>query len=64
MFWVCPLYPYLVLEAGILRCTEDWFLCRNMDGALTDADCERVFPLVYASSRPIAVAAGEFLYKK
>ncbi|KAM3840965.1 cohesin subunit SA-3 [Vipera latastei] len=39
-------------------------ILQNMDGALTDADCERVFPLVYASSRPIAVAAGEFLYKK
>ncbi|XP_063152835.1 cohesin subunit SA-3 [Candoia aspera] len=39
-------------------------ILQNMDGMLTDADCERVFPLVYASSRPVAAAAGEFLYKK
>ncbi|XP_032074548.1 cohesin subunit SA-3 [Thamnophis elegans] len=39
-------------------------ILQNMDGALTDADCERVFPLVYASSRPVAAAAGEFLYRK
>ncbi|KAL7990164.1 hypothetical protein Chor_010518 [Crotalus horridus] len=39
-------------------------ILQNTDGALTDADCERVFPLVYASSRPVAAAAGEFLYKK
>ncbi|XP_029141815.1 cohesin subunit SA-3 [Protobothrops mucrosquamatus] len=39
-------------------------ILQNTDGALTDADCERAFPLVYASSRPVAAAAGEFLYKK
>ncbi|XP_034280018.1 cohesin subunit SA-3 isoform X1 [Pantherophis guttatus] len=39
-------------------------ILQNMDGALTDADCERVFPLVYASSRPLAAAAGGFLYRK
>ncbi|XP_039198385.1 cohesin subunit SA-3 isoform X4 [Crotalus tigris] len=39
-------------------------ILQNTDGALTDADCERVLPLVYASSRPVAAAAGEFLYKK
>ncbi|XP_007444165.1 cohesin subunit SA-3 [Python bivittatus] len=39
-------------------------ILQNMDSALTDADCEKVFPLVYASNRPVAAAAGEFLYKK
>ncbi|XP_070600408.1 cohesin subunit SA-3 [Erythrolamprus reginae] len=39
-------------------------ILQNMEGALTDADCERVFPLVYASSRPVAAAAGGFLYRK
>ncbi|KAG8131425.1 hypothetical protein E2320_009365, partial [Naja naja] len=39
-------------------------ILQNTDDALTDADCERVFPLVYASSRPVAAAAGGFLYRK
>ncbi|CAI5778694.1 cohesin subunit SA-3 [Podarcis lilfordi] len=37
---------------------------QNMDDVLTDSDCASVFPLVYASSRPLAAAAGEFLYNK
>uniref|UniRef100_A0ABM5G4Q1 Cohesin subunit SA n=1 Tax=Pogona vitticeps TaxID=103695 RepID=A0ABM5G4Q1_9SAUR len=39
-------------------------ILQNMGDVLTDSDCENVFPLVFASSRPIAAAAGEFLYKK
>ncbi|KAL8179825.1 UNVERIFIED_CONTAM: hypothetical protein K2H54_073285 [Gekko kuhli] len=39
-------------------------ILQNMEDVLTDSDCESIFPLVYASSRPLAVAAGEFLYKK
>ncbi|XP_048352683.1 cohesin subunit SA-3 [Sphaerodactylus townsendi] len=39
-------------------------ILQNTKDVLTDADCEGIFPLVYASSRPLAVAAGEFLYKK
>nr|XP_034977888.1 cohesin subunit SA-3 [Zootoca vivipara] len=37
---------------------------QNMDDVLTDLDCASVFPLVYASSHPLAAAAGEFLYNK
>ncbi|XP_053099789.1 cohesin subunit SA-3 isoform X3 [Hemicordylus capensis] len=37
---------------------------QNMEDVLTDADCEIVLPLVYASSHPLAAAAGDFLYKK
>uniref|UniRef100_A0A6I8QTC3 Cohesin subunit SA n=1 Tax=Xenopus tropicalis TaxID=8364 RepID=A0A6I8QTC3_XENTR len=31
---------------------------------LTAEDCENVYHLVYSAHRPVAVAAGEFLYKK
>ncbi|KAF6127474.1 stromal antigen 3 [Phyllostomus discolor] len=37
---------------------------RNMEGVLTDADCESIYPVVYASHRALASAAGEFLYWK
>ncbi|KAJ7332324.1 hypothetical protein JRQ81_014504 [Phrynocephalus forsythii] len=39
-------------------------ILQNMGDVLTDSDCENVFPLVFASGRPLATAAGEFLYKK
>ncbi|XP_067323235.1 cohesin subunit SA-3 [Anolis sagrei] len=39
-------------------------ILQNMEDVLTDSDCESVFPLVYASGRPLAAAAGEFLYRK
>ncbi|XP_063002284.1 cohesin subunit SA-3 [Elgaria multicarinata webbii] len=39
-------------------------ILQNMGNALSDDDCERVFPLVYASGRPLAASAGEFLYKR
>uniref|UniRef100_A0A8B7VKK1 Cohesin subunit SA n=1 Tax=Castor canadensis TaxID=51338 RepID=A0A8B7VKK1_CASCN len=39
-------------------------ILKNMDGVLTDADCESVYPVVYASNRALASAAGEFLYWK
>ncbi|KAM8897811.1 cohesin subunit SA-2-like isoform 4-T4 [Spinachia spinachia] len=34
------------------------------DEVLTAEDCESVYHLVYSAHRPIAVSAGEFLYKK
>uniref|UniRef100_A0A8C3F4V1 Cohesin subunit SA n=1 Tax=Chrysemys picta bellii TaxID=8478 RepID=A0A8C3F4V1_CHRPI len=39
-------------------------ILRNMEEMLTDEDCEAVYPVVYASNRALAAAAGEFLYKK
>ncbi|KAJ6655567.1 hypothetical protein lerEdw1_005038 [Lerista edwardsae] len=39
-------------------------ILQNAEDVLTDPDCERVLPLVYASSRPLAAAAGDFLYQK
>uniref|UniRef100_G1RLS4 Cohesin subunit SA n=1 Tax=Nomascus leucogenys TaxID=61853 RepID=G1RLS4_NOMLE len=39
-------------------------ILKNMEGVLTDADCESVYPVVYASNRGLASAAGEFLYWK
>ncbi|XP_037362874.1 cohesin subunit SA-3 isoform X3 [Talpa occidentalis] len=39
-------------------------ILRNMEGVLTDADCESIYPVVYASNRALASAAGEFLYWK
>uniref|UniRef100_A0A3B1K5C4 Cohesin subunit SA n=1 Tax=Astyanax mexicanus TaxID=7994 RepID=A0A3B1K5C4_ASTMX len=40
------------------------FVLRSSDEVLTAEDCESVYHLVYSAHRPIAVAAGEFLYKK
>ena len=40
-------------------------LChRGSEDALSNEDCENVYHLVYSAHRPLAVAAGEFLYKK
>ncbi|XP_024907323.1 cohesin subunit SA-3 isoform X3 [Pteropus alecto] len=39
-------------------------ILKNMEGVLTDADCESIYPVVYASNRALASAAGEFLYWK
>ncbi|XP_023444166.2 cohesin subunit SA-3 [Dasypus novemcinctus] len=39
-------------------------LLKNMEGVLTDSDCESIYPVVYASNRALASAAGEFLYWK
>ncbi|XP_030638128.1 cohesin subunit SA-2 [Chanos chanos] len=37
---------------------------QSSDEVLTAEDCESVYHLVYSAHRPVAVAAGEFLYKK
>lgn len=37
---------------------------RSSDEVLTAEDCESVYHLVYSAHRPIAVSAGEFLFKK
>ncbi|KAM8779884.1 cohesin subunit SA-3 [Rhynchonycteris naso] len=39
-------------------------ILKNMEGVLADADCESIYPVVYASNRALASAAGEFLYWK
>nr|XP_023397500.1 cohesin subunit SA-3 isoform X1 [Loxodonta africana] len=39
-------------------------ILQNMEGVLTDTDCESIYPVVYASNRALASAAGEFLYQK
>uniref|UniRef100_A0A8C8RTA1 Cohesin subunit SA n=1 Tax=Pelusios castaneus TaxID=367368 RepID=A0A8C8RTA1_9SAUR len=39
-------------------------ILQNMEEMLTDEDCEAVYPVVYASNRALAAAAGEFLYRK
>ncbi|KAK7922534.1 hypothetical protein WMY93_009436 [Mugilogobius chulae] len=36
----------------------------STEEVLTPEDCESVYHLVYSAHRPVAVAAGEFLYKK
>ncbi|KAG2464145.1 STAG2 protein, partial [Polypterus senegalus] len=36
----------------------------SSEEVLTAEDCENVYHLVYSAHRPVAVAAGEFLYKK
>ncbi|KAM4820558.1 cohesin subunit SA-3 isoform 2-T2 [Thomomys bottae] len=37
-------------------------ILKNTVGVLTTADCEIIYPIVYASSRVLSSAAGEFLY--
>uniref|UniRef100_A0A3Q0SG09 Cohesin subunit SA n=1 Tax=Amphilophus citrinellus TaxID=61819 RepID=A0A3Q0SG09_AMPCI len=37
---------------------------QSSDEVLTAEDCESVYHLVYSAHRPIAIAAGEFLFKK
>ncbi|NXN22773.1 STAG3 protein, partial [Nycticryphes semicollaris] len=39
-------------------------LLENMEDALTEEDCKNVYPLVYVASRPLATAAGLFLYRR
>ncbi|KAJ8798835.1 hypothetical protein J1605_016638, partial [Eschrichtius robustus] len=39
-------------------------ILKNMEGVLTEADCESIYPVVYASNRALASAVGEFLYWK
>uniref|UniRef100_A0A9J7ZWM3 Cohesin subunit SA n=1 Tax=Cyprinus carpio carpio TaxID=630221 RepID=A0A9J7ZWM3_CYPCA len=39
-------------------------LVLHSDEVLTAEDCESVYHLVYSAHRPVAVAAGEFLFKK
>ena len=37
---------------------------RNVEEALTEEDCQSVYPVVYVSSRALASAAGLFLYRR
>uniref|UniRef100_A0A8C4JV63 Putative STAG3-like protein 2 n=1 Tax=Dromaius novaehollandiae TaxID=8790 RepID=A0A8C4JV63_DRONO len=37
-------------------------MLQNMEEALTEEDCQSVYPLVYVSNRALAAAAGRFLY--
>ncbi|XP_042542659.1 cohesin subunit SA-3 [Dipodomys spectabilis] len=39
-------------------------ILKNTEGVLTNADCEIIYPIVYASNRVLSSAAGEFLYWK
>uniref|UniRef100_A0A8C5L830 Cohesin subunit SA n=1 Tax=Jaculus jaculus TaxID=51337 RepID=A0A8C5L830_JACJA len=39
-------------------------ILKGMEGVLTNADCEKVYSLVYTSNRAVASAAGEFVYWK
>ena len=36
----------------------------STDEVLSPEDCESVYHLVYSAHRPVAIAAGEFLFKK
>uniref|UniRef100_A0A8C8RVQ7 Cohesin subunit SA n=1 Tax=Pelusios castaneus TaxID=367368 RepID=A0A8C8RVQ7_9SAUR len=39
-------------------------MSQNCEDALSSTDCETLFQFVYTTHRPLAVAAGEFLYKR
>lgn len=39
-------------------------MSQNCEDALSSEDCETLFQFVYTTHRPLAVAAGEFLYKR
>ncbi|KFV17198.1 Cohesin subunit SA-2, partial [Pterocles gutturalis] len=40
------------------------FLPRNCEDVLSTEDCEMLYQFVYTTHRPLAVAAGEFLYNR
>ena len=50
---------YLVTNVYFVICP-----CSSTDEVLTPEDCESVYHLVYSAHRPVAIAAGEFLFKK
>ncbi|NXL54670.1 STAG3 protein, partial [Podilymbus podiceps] len=39
-------------------------MLENMEEALTEEDCQHIYPVVYVSSRALASAAGLFLYRR
>ncbi|NXN97423.1 STAG2 protein, partial [Rhinopomastus cyanomelas] len=39
-------------------------MSQNCEDVLSAEDCEALYPFVYAAHRPLAVAAGEFLYQR
>ncbi|ETE62852.1 Cohesin subunit SA-2, partial [Ophiophagus hannah] len=39
-------------------------MSQNCDDALSSEDCENLYQFVYSAHRPLAVAAGELLYKR
>ncbi|KAM9572899.1 cohesin subunit SA-3-like [Guaruba guarouba] len=39
-------------------------MLENMGEALTDEDCQSVYPIVFVANRPLAAAAGIFLYRR
>uniref|UniRef100_A0A672UC67 Cohesin subunit SA n=1 Tax=Strigops habroptila TaxID=2489341 RepID=A0A672UC67_STRHB len=39
-------------------------MSQNCEDVLSDEDCETLYQFVYTTHRPLAVAAGEFLYKR
>ncbi|XP_025066885.1 cohesin subunit SA-3 [Alligator sinensis] len=39
-------------------------ILQNMEDVLTEEDCQGIYPVVFASHRALAAAAGEFLYRK
>ncbi|XP_014817108.1 PREDICTED: cohesin subunit SA-3 [Calidris pugnax] len=39
-------------------------MLENMEEALTEEDCQNVYPMVYVANRPLATAAGLFLYRR
>ncbi|KAM7331766.1 hypothetical protein ACRRTK_008474 [Alexandromys fortis] len=39
-------------------------ILKNMEGVLTNADCEKIYSIVYISNRAMASSAGEFVYWK
>lgn len=54
------------LSSDVFIYSASVFVCahRSSDEVLMAEDCESVYHLVYSAHRPVAVAAGEFLYKK
>ncbi|KAM9023158.1 cohesin subunit SA-3-like [Ara ararauna] len=39
-------------------------MLENMGEALTDEDCQSVYPIVFVANRPLAAATGVFLYRR
>lgn len=54
----------LICNEYYLRPSFCGYLNSSTEEVLTPEDCESVYHLVYSAHRPVAIAAGEFLYKK
>uniref|UniRef100_A0A8C5LZH0 Cohesin subunit SA n=1 Tax=Leptobrachium leishanense TaxID=445787 RepID=A0A8C5LZH0_9ANUR len=57
-------YTILLTLSSPFQSNVGIYLTENCEDVLTREDCETLYQFVYAAHRPLATAAGEFLYKR